>query len=30
MGLLDSIKQTASAASQKVSDGASKIKNSIS
>ena len=30
MGLLDSIKQTASAASQKVSDGASKIKNSVS
>lgn len=30
MGLLDSIKQTASVASQKVSDGASKIKNSIS
>ena len=30
MGFLDSIKQTASVASQKVSDGASKIKTSIS
>lgn len=30
MGLLDSIKQTVSVASQKVSDGASKIKTSIS
>ena len=30
MGLLDSIKQTAAVASQKVSDGANKIKTSIS
>lgn len=29
MGLLDSIKQTASAASQKVSEGTSKMKTSI-